>query len=80
MTYWNYGEKGNFRTSCTKPKKKQNQKYGDDYDSVNSAGDIGDAIILSVNNLVESWNLNSGASFHSSPSKQFFKNLKSGNF
>ena len=41
--------------SCTKPKKKQNQKFGDDTDSVNSAEDIGDALILSVNSTVESW-------------------------
>ena len=41
LTCWNCGEKGHFRTSCTKPKKKQNQKFGDDNDSVNSAEDIG---------------------------------------
>ena len=45
-----------------KPKKKQNQKFGDDNDFVNSAEDIGDALILSVNNPVESWILDSGAS------------------
>ena len=49
MTCWNYGEKGHFRTNCTKPRKKQNQKFGYDNDSVNSAEDIGDALILSVN-------------------------------
>ena len=37
VTCWNCGEKGHFRTNCTKPKKKQNQKFGDDNDSVNSA-------------------------------------------
>ena len=46
---WNCGEKGHFRTNCTKPKKKQNQKFGDDNDSVNSAEDIGDSLILTVN-------------------------------
>ena len=30
VTCWNYGEKGHFRTNCTKPKKKQNKKFGDD--------------------------------------------------
>ena len=64
----------------TKPKKKQNHKFGDDNDSVNSAEDIGDALILSVNSPVESWILDSGASFHSSPSKELFQNFKSGNF
>ena len=36
------------------PKKKQNHKSRDDNDSVNSVEDIGDALILSVNSLVES--------------------------
>ena len=80
MTCWNCGEKGHFQTICTKPKKKQNQKFGDDNISVNSAEDIGDALILSMNSLVESWILDSGASFHSSPRKELFQNFKSGNF
>ena len=63
-----------------KAKKKQNLKFGDDNDSVNSAEDIGDALILSVNSLVESWILDSGASFHSSPSKELFRNFKSRRF
>ena len=62
VTYWNCGEKGHFWTNCTKLKKKQNQKFGDDNDFVNSAEDIGDVLILSVNNPVESWILDSGAS------------------
>ena len=80
MTCWNCGEKGHFQTNCTKPKKKQNQKFRDDNDSVNSAENIGDALIFSVNSLVESWILDSGASLHSSTSKELFQNFKSGNF
>ncbi|VFQ62075.1 unnamed protein product [Cuscuta campestris] len=79
ITCWNCGDKGHFKADCKKPKKKQNQKSGDDGDSVNSAEDIGDALILSVDSPVESWILDSGASFHSSPSKEF-QNFKSGNF
>ena len=73
-------KKDHFRTNCTKPKKKQNQKFGDDNDSINLVEDIGDALILSVNSQVESWILDSGASFHSSQSKELFQNIKSGNF
>ena len=80
VTCLNCGEKGHLRTSCTKPKKKQNQKFGDYNDSVNSAEDIGNYLILSVNSPVESWILDSGASFHSSPRKELFQNFKSGNF
>ena len=39
--------------NCTMPKKKQNQKFGDDNDSLNSSEDIRDALILSVNSLVD---------------------------
>ena len=77
VTCWNCGEKGHFRTNCTKAKKKRNQKFGDDNDSVNLAEDIGDALILSVNKLVESWILDSGVSFHSSQGKELFQNFKS---
>ena len=73
VTCWNCGEKGHFWTNYKKPKKKQNQKFGDDNDSVNSAEDIGNSLILSVNILVESWILDSGASFHSCPSKELFQ-------
>ena len=80
MTCCNCGEKGHFRTKCTNPKKKQNQKFGDDNVSLNSVEDIGDALILSVNSPVEPWILDSGASFHLSLSIELFQNLKSGNF
>ena len=39
-----------------------------------------DALILSVNSPVESWILDSCASFHLSPSKELFQNFKSRNF
>ena len=44
VTCWNCGEKCHFRTGCTKPKRKQNHKSGDDDDSINSTEDIGDAL------------------------------------
>ena len=72
MTCWNCGEKWHFRTNCTKPKKKKIQKFGDDNDSVKSAENIGDALILSVNSPVESWILDSGASIYLSPSNELF--------
>ena len=80
ITCWNCGEKGLFRTDCTRPKREHNHKSGDDDDSINSAEDIGDALILSVDSSIESWILDSGASFHSSPKKELFWNFKSGNF
>ena len=63
-----------------KAKEETEKKFGDDNDFVNSAEDIGDALILSVNSSVESCILYSGASLHSSPSKELFQNFKFGNF
>ena len=53
-TCWNCGEKGHFRIDCTRPKSNHNHKSGDDDDSINSAEDIGDALILSVGSLIGS--------------------------
>ena len=52
VTCWNCGEKGHFRTGCTRPKRKQNHKSGDDDDSISSAKDIGDALILSADSWI----------------------------
>ena len=60
--------------------RKQNHKSGDDDDSANSTEDIKDALVLGVDSPAESWDLGSSASFHSSPSKELFQNLKSPNF
>ena len=54
VTCWNCGEKCHFRTGCTRPKRKKNHKSGDDDDSINSAEDIGDALIFSTDNSIES--------------------------
>lgn len=64
--------KGHFRTDCTKLKKKQNHKSEDDDDSIYTTEDAEDVLILSVDSPAESWILDSGASFHSSPSKELF--------
>ena len=75
---WSCGEKSHFRADCTK--RKQNHKSEDDDDSIYSAEDIEDALILSVDSPIESWILDSGASFHSSPNKELLRNFKSKNF
>ena len=68
------------RTDCTRPKRNQNHKSEDDDDSIHSAEDIGDTLVLSVDNLIESSILDLGASFHSSPNKELFQNFRSENF
>ena len=63
-----------------KIEEKQNFKFEDDNDSIYSAEDTKDALILSVNNPIELWILDSVASFHLSSSKKLFQNFKKGNF
>ncbi|KAE8661431.1 putative WRKY transcription factor 4 [Hibiscus syriacus] len=51
-----------------------------DMESTNVIEDTGDALILSVNSPIESWILDSGASFHSTPCREIMKNYISGDF
>uniref|UniRef100_A0A803N5C9 CCHC-type domain-containing protein n=1 Tax=Chenopodium quinoa TaxID=63459 RepID=A0A803N5C9_CHEQI len=82
---WGCGVKGHTKRECPNPKKKggSNHKNHDDASSsvsLASSDEIGDALILSVDSPIESWILDSGASFHSSPCKEIFQNFKSGKF
>lgn len=54
----------------------KSHKAHEDNNSVNSAEDIRDALILSVNSPMKSSILNSGALFHSSPSRELFQNSR----
>ena len=80
VTCWNCGEKKSLLKYCTRPKRKQNHKLEDDNDSINSVEDIENALILSMESLIEYWILDSGASFHLSQNKKLFQNFKYGNF
>uniref|UniRef100_A0A803MF12 CCHC-type domain-containing protein n=1 Tax=Chenopodium quinoa TaxID=63459 RepID=A0A803MF12_CHEQI len=82
---WGCGVKGHTKRDCPNPKKKggSNHKNHDDASSsvsLASSDELGDALILSVDSPIESWILDSGASFHSSPCKEIFQNFKSGKF
>ncbi|KAK1425161.1 hypothetical protein QVD17_20507 [Tagetes erecta] len=68
---WNCKEAGHFRNQCSNPKKDANtiEDYADD-----------DALICSVENSVDSWVMDSGASFHATHSNEALQNLKEGDF
>ncbi|KAE8706762.1 Retrovirus-related Pol polyprotein from transposon TNT 1-94 [Hibiscus syriacus] len=51
-----------------------------DLESANVTEETGDAMILSVNSPIESWILDSGASFHSTPCREIMENYVSGDF
>jgi transposase InsO family protein len=68
---WNCNEFGHFKNECQSPKDK----------SVNATmEDHGDALILSLGSQLESWVLDSGASFHSCGDAEIMEHYTSGSF
>ena len=82
ITCWNCDKRGHFTNQCRAPKKKKNyKKKQDDDESANAAtDDIADALICSLDSPIESWVMDSGASFHTTPSKELLSNYVSGKF
>lgn len=62
---------GHFKKDGLKPKKNENYKAYEDNDSINFADDI-DALIITMDNVINFWILGLGAPFHSSPSQELF--------
>ncbi|KAL5752812.1 hypothetical protein ACOSQ2_023319 [Xanthoceras sorbifolium] len=72
---YNCGKKGHFKRDCRAPKKDTGTQ-----ESANVTEEAGDAMILSVNSPIESWILDSGASFHATLCREIMENYVSGNF
>ncbi|KAE8711604.1 Detected protein of confused Function [Hibiscus syriacus] len=66
---------GHFKRDCRALKKNTGAQ-----ESANVTEETGDAMILSVNSPIESWILDSGASFHSTPCREIMENYVSGGF
>nr|KYP34487.1 Retrovirus-related Pol polyprotein from transposon TNT 1-94 [Cajanus cajan] len=78
---WNCDKRGHFTNQCKAPKKNKNHKKRDDDESANAATDeIDDALICSLDSPIESWIMDSGASFHTTPSNELLTNYVSGRF
>ena len=72
---YNCGKKGHFKKDCRAPKKDTGAQ-----ESAHVTKEVGDAMILSVNRPIESWILDSGASFHATPCQEIMENYVSGDF
>ena len=72
---YNCGKKGHFKKDCRAPKKDTGAQ-----ESAHVTEEAGDAMILSVNSSIESWILDSGASFHATPCQEIMENYVSGDF
>ena len=67
---WNCDKIGHFSSQCKPPKKNKKNQPKDD-DSANSASeDVDDALVCCVDSPIESWILDSGASFHSTSCRE----------
>ncbi|KAJ4736375.1 Transposon Ty1-NL2 Gag-Pol polyprotein [Rhynchospora pubera] len=71
--------RGHMKRDCKAPRK---AKREDESNSVNAAAgdDSGDALVLCVDSPIESWVLDSGASFHSTSCKELIKNFVAGQY
>ena len=72
---YNCGKKCHFKKDCRAPKKDTGAQ-----ESAHVTEEAGDAMILSVNSPIESWILDSGASFHATPCQEIMENYVSGDF
>ncbi|KAG2715942.1 hypothetical protein I3760_03G102900 [Carya illinoinensis] len=72
---WNCRKIGHFKNNCKEAKKKN------EHDSINATTeDLQDALLLSVDNQIESWVLDSGASFHTTADREIMQNYVTGDF
>jgi len=81
ITCWNYQKRGHFTNQCRAPRKKNNNKKQYDDQSANAATDeIEDALLCSLDSSIDSWIMDSGASFHTTPSLELLPNNAPGKF
>jgi hypothetical protein len=77
---WNCGKKGHLKKDCRAPKKQRDGQQERNQEA-NVTGDVlQDALILSVDNISESWVVDSGASFHATPHRKHFLDYVQGDF
>jgi hypothetical protein len=77
---WNRGKKRHLKKYCKDPKKQRDEQHEKNQEA-NVAGNVlQDALILSVDNISESWVVYLGASFHATPHKKHFLDYVQGDF
>jgi hypothetical protein len=77
---WNCGNKGHLKTDYRAPKKQRDGKQEKKKEANVTDDVLQDALILSVDNISESWVVASVASFHATPHRNFFLDYVQGNF
>jgi hypothetical protein len=77
---WNCGKKRNMKKDCKAPKKQRDGQYERNQEA-NVTGDVlQDSLILFVDNISESWVVDSRVSFHATPHSKHFLDYVQGDF
>ena len=78
---WKCGKKGHLKKDCRSRKGKEGDTQQENNHEANVTGDVlQDALILSFENITDSWVVDSGASFHATPYKKYFYDYVQGDF
>jgi len=75
------GNKGHLKKDCRSRKRKEGDAQQENNHEANVTGEVlQDALILSFENIIDSWVVDSGASFHATPDKKYFHDYVQGDF
>ena len=78
---WKCEKRGNLKKYCRSWKGKEGDAQQENNHEENVIGDVlQDALILSFENVTDSWVVDSGASFHATPDKKYFQDYVQGDF
>ena len=78
---WKCGKKGHLKKDCRSRKGKEGDTQQENNHEENVTGDVLQyALILSFENVTDSWVVDSGASFHATPDKKYFHDYVQGDF
>ena len=70
---WKCGRKGHLKKDCRSQKEKEGYAQQENNHEKNVIGEVlQDSLILFFENIIDSWVLDSGASFHATPDKKYF--------
>ena len=76
---WKCGKKGHLKKDCRSRKGKEGDSQQENNHEANVTGEVlQDALILSFENITDSWVVDSGASFHATPDKKYFHDYVQG--
>eukprot|EP00253_Pinus_taeda_P023081 PITA_23081 len=78
---WKCGKKGYLKKDCRSRKGKEGDSQQENNHEANVTGEVlQDALILSFENITDSWVVDSGPSFHATPDKKYFHDYVQGDF